>query len=227
MARLAEWVRGAFGVGSLGCFNPASMAGGVLSLHADGRAEDAAVDARREFDKGWRLFTWLIAHADQIKLQEALYAGYLWSCKNRHLGIRGPGIQQAAHMNHVHYGVNYWCADNFSLDWLDVGPPAPAPGPSPLPGPAPGPSGGMIDVPLVSCPKRKGGDDKVYELSAGQAHYVPAATHDGRPDPAQLGRVQTLVAQGRVWEADHPWTLVQWFDDFGAWDWQRNAPRLV
>lgn len=129
MLRLAEWIMGEFGAGSLGCFNPKSKAGGIPSLHADGRGFDAAFDGhtREGWDAGWRCFTWCIDNADRIGLQEILFGGYLWSCQNRHLGIRGPGIQQPEHMNHVHIGVTYHTADNFQLSWVNKEPEKPKP----------------------------------------------------------------------------------------------------
>lgn len=124
MRRLANYVMREFGTGDLGCFNPASRAGGVPSLHADGRAFDAALNAHdpAQRGRGDRLMRWLVDNADRIQLQEMLWRGYVWSCRNRHLGIRFTGIQQAAHENHVHFGVSYFCADNFTEDWLGAAP---------------------------------------------------------------------------------------------------------
>lgn len=132
MLRFQVFAQREFGAGTLGCFNPASKAGGLPSLHADGRAFDAAFDGhtREGWDAGWRLFTWCIDHADEIGLQEILFGGYLWSCLNRHLGIRGPGIQQPEHMNHVHIGLTYDAANNFDESWVR---PAPAPPKPPAP----------------------------------------------------------------------------------------------
>lgn len=138
MAELARYMRERWSAGSLGCFNPGSLAGGAPSLHADGRAEDVALNANdaAQRARGDDLMNWLVRNADRLGVQEILWRGFIWSCRRRSEGIRF-GVQQAAHMNHVHVGVGYHTANNFDRSWLqgiDGGAPSPAPIPPQLTG---------------------------------------------------------------------------------------------
>jgi len=118
--RFSQYVMDRWGTGTYGIFNPASVAGGGPSLHADGRAFDAALNANdpAQLARGDHLMHWAIANHEKIGLQEILWRGYLWSYQKRHLGLRF-GYAQAAHMNHVHLGQDYNAANNWTTAWLE------------------------------------------------------------------------------------------------------------
>jgi len=117
--RMFEWFQRTYDAGSLGCYNPASLGG--KSLHAEGRAMDIALDARDPHDRerGDAIFAIVMAHPQVFGAQEMLWRGYLWSWQRRGEGKRGPGIQQADHMNHVHLGIDVDAAKNWTEDWLE------------------------------------------------------------------------------------------------------------
>ena len=120
--RQFAWWRRQYQAGSLGCYNPASVASGGPSLHAEGRAFDIALDANdpAQRARGDAIFARVMAHPEEFGAQEMLYRGYVWSWRNRELGRRGPGHQQAEHMNHVHLGLDVNAAQNWTELWVKV-----------------------------------------------------------------------------------------------------------
>lgn len=117
MSNEADFFMRKFQGGSLGCYNPAStLSGGTPSLHADGRAFDLALNAFDDIQRanGDACVFYLIVNHEAFGVQEILWRGFLWSYQNRHLGLRGPGIQQAAHSNHVHIGIDRHTADTWT-----------------------------------------------------------------------------------------------------------------
>lgn len=135
MVRLADYLFAKFGGWNLGCFNPASRAGGGPSLHAEGRAQDFAFNANDPDERaaGDALFTWAVQHAEEIGLQEMLWRGAIWYFPRKDSedgwgdfplpGVYGP-VQQADHMSHVHMGVDKNAGMNWQPDWItgdDVG----------------------------------------------------------------------------------------------------------
>jgi hypothetical protein len=127
MVRLRAWARREFGDGQardLGCFNPASVAGGLPSLHADGRADDFAWDYNNAGERaaGYRFLTYAVTHADELGLQEILFGPWIWSYNRRGEGIRDDSSQAASHQNHVHWGVDRPTADTWTEDRLGASP---------------------------------------------------------------------------------------------------------
>ncbi len=120
-SRQMAWWREKFDAGSLGIYNPASLGG--RSLHAEGRAMDIALNAHdpHERNLGDAIFDLVMAHPDWFGAQEMLWRGFLWSWVNRHLGKRGPGIQQRDHENHVHLGIDVHAARFWTPDWVPGG----------------------------------------------------------------------------------------------------------
>lgn len=116
---MANWLQDRFNGGSLGCFNPASvLSGGTPSLHADGRAFDLALNAFDDVQRqsGDAAVFYMIVNHEIMGTQELLWRGYLWSYQRRAEGLRGPGIQQSAHSNHVHIGIDRATADSWTTD---------------------------------------------------------------------------------------------------------------
>jgi hypothetical protein len=124
MTRMFVWFREEFDAGSLGCYNPASLGG--RSLHAEGRGIDIALNAHdpAQRARGDAIFDLVMAHPDWFGAQEMLWRGFLWSWINRHLGKRGPGIQQRDHENHVHLGVDVNAALHWQPSWVQNRPSA-------------------------------------------------------------------------------------------------------
>lgn len=122
-ARQFAWWQEVYDTGSLGCYNPASVAGGGPSLHAEGRAMDIALNANdpAERARGDAIFDRVMANPDQFGAQEMLFRGYLWSYGRQDEGKRGPGIQQDEHMNHVHLGIDVNAAKNWDPSWVTDG----------------------------------------------------------------------------------------------------------
>jgi len=119
MKRLSGYLFDRFGGWDLGCYNPASRAGGGPSLHAEGRAQDFAFNANDPDERaaGDALFEWAVAHADEIGLQEILWRGLIWYWPRRGEGVR-DGVQQADHMSHVHLGVDKNAGMNWDPSWV-------------------------------------------------------------------------------------------------------------
>ena len=92
---------------NLGTVNDRAQRGGTArSLHAVGRAGDVGV---ANFADGLFLFTALIAAADSIGLDEAIFAGQRWDATSRRTK-RYHGINQ--HRDHVHYALDVKIADS-------------------------------------------------------------------------------------------------------------------
>src|SRR5688572_10670774 len=85
MQRMYEYLSRRFGTGSLGCYNPASRAGGGPSLHAEGRAQDFALNANdpAQRARGDAMFQFVMNHADELGAQEMLWRGYVWTYRRR------------------------------------------------------------------------------------------------------------------------------------------------
>jgi hypothetical protein len=92
-----------------------------IALNANDPAQRARGDA---------IFDRVMRNPEQFGAQEMLWRGYIWSWNRRGEGKRGPGVQQAAHMNHVHLGIDVNAGRNWNESWVSGGP-GPAPGPSP------------------------------------------------------------------------------------------------
>jgi hypothetical protein len=125
-------MRAFFGGGSYGIYNPASRAGGGLSLHAEGRAADHSVPVTTDGKRlGDRIFDWLVAHADAIGLQEVQFHGRIWTSRRASEGVRrDTAAATIAHRDHVHWGVCWRTARDPDLGrfvWDEPTEPAPAP----------------------------------------------------------------------------------------------------
>ncbi len=120
MKRQFDWWMNEYDAGTLGCYNPASLQG--RSLHAEGRAIDIALNAHDPDQRlrGDRIFDLVMTHPDWFGAQEMLWRGYIWSWQRRGEGKRGPGIQQADHMNHVHLGIDVYAAKNWTREWVGI-----------------------------------------------------------------------------------------------------------
>lgn len=119
--RLFDYVQSKFQTGSFGCYNPDSrVPSGGMSLHAEGRAFDAALNAydATEMGRGDTLLHWAVDNFQRVGLQEILWRGFIWSFQRQGDGIRS-GVQQAAHMNHVHFGVDWDAAKNWQVNWVE------------------------------------------------------------------------------------------------------------
>lgn len=130
MVAMRAYIFDRFGGRDLGCFNPASTAGGGPSLHAAGRASDFgfnAYDAYVERPAGDELFVWAVRNHDALGLQEILWRGAIWYWPRRDTehgwgdfdlpGVYGP-VQQTDHMSHVHLGVDLDAARHWTPDRL-------------------------------------------------------------------------------------------------------------
>ena len=120
--RMFKWFREKFEAGSLGCYNPASLKG--MSLHAEGRAMDIALNANDDDERarGDAIVTLVSEHPEWFGAQEMLWRGRIWSWNKRSLGVRYPlpdGEQKAAHMNHVHLGIDVYAAEHWTPDWVE------------------------------------------------------------------------------------------------------------
>lgn len=90
-----------------------------IALNANDPAQRARGDA---------IVARVVANPEQFGAQEMLWRGGVWSWRNRHLGWRQNGTQQAAHMNHVHLGLDVNAALNWHEGWVaPVHQPSPAP----------------------------------------------------------------------------------------------------
>jgi len=104
----------------LGIFNCRPVRGGTrLSLHGEGRAWDAGLDANRPAEKkaGDELFRWAIANAATIGLQEAIWDKKTWTSRSEAVG---PYRGQSSHRDHVHLGLNRQAAKSLTIAVLDA-----------------------------------------------------------------------------------------------------------
>jgi len=95
------------GVGSFGCYNPNSRAGSGWSLHREGRAIDVSIASWAK-QKGDQIFTWCVANADHLGLQEIQWSGRIWTSRRNQEGIRiDTSAARGLHFDHIHVGLAY------------------------------------------------------------------------------------------------------------------------
>lgn len=119
--RQFAWWREHYQAGSLGCYNPASVASSGPSLHAEGRAMDIALNANdpAQRARGDAIVARVVAHPEMFGAQEMLWRGGVWTWRRRAEGWRtNPPTQQAAHMNHVHLGLDVNAGKNWTSAWV-------------------------------------------------------------------------------------------------------------
>lgn len=95
---------------SAGIFNVRTVRGGTaLSLHAEGRAVDFALNAGKpeELKLGDSLRDLLIKHSDDLGVQEIIWNREIWTCRT--LACR-PYAGVSPHTDHMHVGLNLLAA---------------------------------------------------------------------------------------------------------------------
>ncbi len=103
---LSKYIMSKFGASSMGIFNCRSVRGGSsLSLHGEGRAFDAGLNANNPEQKkrGDSLFQWVISNAPSIGAQEVIWNRQIWTPSK---GIRAY-TGTSPHTDHVHIGQNW------------------------------------------------------------------------------------------------------------------------
>src|SRR3990167_4807013 len=113
------YLRDRYSAGDLGCYVPTSkVSSGGPSLHAEGRAMDLALNANDEAERarGDALFDHVVTKADVYGVQEIIWREFIWTYNRRSEGVRGSEGLAAAHMSHVHLGVDVDTAMNWTTD---------------------------------------------------------------------------------------------------------------
>jgi hypothetical protein len=134
-----------FGASNLGIYNPRDVCGNLwpnircaLSFHAEGRAGDAGyrVDRKRwpkGHPDGSRFAAWLIANANELGVQEVIWAGHRWDVRTRKW-VEYTG--RSDHFDHVHFSQCWAAARGLTAADIDaISNPKPAPTPEPAPEP--------------------------------------------------------------------------------------------
>jgi hypothetical protein len=107
----------------MGIYNPASRAGGGLSLHAEGRAMDHGVTMDSAGEAlGWAVFNWCLANAEGIGLQELQFNRRIWTSRRAGEGVRFDTSPSAGlHRDHVHIG-QCWRGARAETSWYQPRP---------------------------------------------------------------------------------------------------------
>lgn len=167
--KLHDWLLDRFGGRSLGIYNPASRAGGGLSLHAEGRAMDhgVTVDADGALI-GWAVFGWCVENADAIGLQEIQFSRRIWTARRAGEGVRVDTSPAAGlHFDHVHIG-QCWAGARGRTSWYGSPPTAKPPSP------------GVLDMAYRSSIRRPVSDKRPGRYLAAWAISARAVGASGR-----------------------------------------------
>lgn len=223
--RLHNWMMSVFGGGSFGIYNPNSRAGGGLSLHAEGRGMDHAVELTEVgLERGNRIFHWAIDNADAIGLQEVQFNGRIWTCRRSSEGIRVDTSTQAGqHRDHVHIG-QCWNGALGRTSWYS----------NPdtyLPGTQTPQTPPEVDMPLIFQPNRASGTQPGFAYLDIPAKQILLYNKASLANDAQAGppfefvRVFNLKAQPWFRYDVRGWA--EWIDKSQVWPASGNYSRGV